>query len=278
MRMKRKIPQGVTLPPPPELPEGVAPPKFSVVIPTYNCALSIAWTLDTLKAQNYANVEVIVVDAGSRDRTVEEVQRSGIKNLRVYTIAESNPFEMYNRGISLATGDYITMLYPGDAYLSDDVFNWIGATAHENDRPELVYCGCLRRDPGREPETLMRELSFEMLKRAHQPTSVEACFYRLDAIRALGKFDPQYRIRGGLDLFCRFLAQEDLRAVLFKRVLIDHDRPFQMPGTLMRRALENHRVLQTHFGWTHAFRWWVRQDHWRFIRWWLRSKRLRLWT
>ena len=261
-----------------EFPEGAVRPKFSVVIPTYNCGLSIGWTLETLAEQDYEEVEVIVVDAGSTDRTVEVVQRSRAKNLKVYTIAERNPFEMYNRGISLATGDYVTMLYPGDAYLSDDVFNWIGATAVDGELPEMVYCGCLRRDPGREPETLMRELTMEHLQRAEQPTSIEACFFRLDTIRALGKFDPQYRVRGGLDLCCRFMLQEDLRAIFLRRVLVDHDRPFQMPGTLIRRALENHRILVEHFGWRYSLRWWLRQDHWRFFRWWIKSKRLKLWT
>jgi len=261
-----------------EFAEGATRPKFSVVIPTYNCALSIGWTLETLADQDYDEVEVIVVDAGSTDRTVEVVQRSRAKNLKVYTIAERNPFEMYNRGISLASGDYVTMLYPGDAYLSDDVFNWIGATAVDHNLPEMVYCGCLRRDPGREPETLMRELTMEHLQRAEQPTSIEACFLRLDTVRALGKFDPQYRVRGGLDLCCRFMLQEDLRAIRLQRVLVDHDRPFQMPGTLMRRALENHRILRTHFGWRYSLKWWLYQDHWRFFRWWVKSKRLKLWT
>ncbi len=266
------------LPKIPDLKEGQALPKFSVVIPTFNCALTITWTLDALNAQDYPDLEIIIVDAGSTDRTLDVAQRQSDRPLRIYSIAEESIFEMYNRGISLATGEYVSMLFPGDSYLSNDTLMFMGALIATHDWPDLAYCGCLRRDPVRDPEVLMGALELERLKKGDQPSSIQSCWYRVETIRRLGKFDTDYRIRAPLDLIIRFYLHGGLKVARLQRVLVDHDRPYQLPGALLRRGLETHAIISHHFGWKDAILWWLKQNHWRFLSWWWQTKKHHLFS
>lgn len=253
-------------------------PRFSIVIPTKDCAITIAWTLSTINMQSYPHIEVILVDAGSKDRTLEVAKSSCDVPLRIYTIADHNLMEMYNRGISLAHGDYVSLLQAGDGYLWQETFAMIAVSIVKEKRPDLVYCGSLRRGPYQEPEVVLGALGIEELRWGKQPTSIESCWFRVDSIRQLNKFDVSYQIRGGFELFCRIAKRPALRTVLVPRVLVDHDRPEQRPGKLIQRALETEAIIRKYYGWKSAWRWWARQNQWAFLKWFWRSIRPHLWS
>ena len=89
--------------------------RFSIVIPAYNASQSIVATLDCVKAQSYRNFEVIIVDDKSADAAAlaevvnsERYQDLGI-NL-VLSEVKLNGAGARNKGIELATGDYILSL------------------------------------------------------------------------------------------------------------------------------------------------------------------------
>ncbi|MBS0622573.1 MAG: glycosyltransferase [Verrucomicrobia bacterium] len=253
-------------------------PRFSVIIPTKNCALTIAWTLSTLNVQTYPHIEVILVDAGSKDRTLEVAKSTCDLPLRIYTIADHNIMEMYNRGISLAHGDYVSLLKAGDGYLWQEAFALVAVSIVKEKRPDLVYCGCLRRNPYQEPEVVLGTLDIGDLKRGKQPTSIESCWFRVDSIRQLNKFDTAYQTRGGFELFCRIAKHSALRTVSLRRVLVDHERPEQRPGQLVQRALETEGIIRKYYGWRTAMMWGLRQNHWAFLKWLWRSIRPHLWS
>ncbi|MGE3953865.1 MAG: glycosyltransferase [Parachlamydiales bacterium] len=258
--------------------EGAELPSISIVIPSYNCSQKIAWSLDSLQGQSYPNLEVIVVDGGSTDRTLEEVRRRRLQALRVYSVAEYNRSEMYNRGISVASGDYITLLSPGDTYLYEGALDQVVNLMEAKGRPDLVYCGVLRRDYTGSIRTVLRDLSYEHLSRGRVPSSLGASFFRLDTIRQLGKLDASIRLRGGFDLVCRFYHRKNLVAQPCERVLVEHDPRILTARATLRRFWETQKVIGRHFGTRAALRFWLGQNHWELIRLWWKSKRFHVWT
>jgi len=98
--------------------------RFSIVIPAYNASQSIVATLDCVKAQSYRNFEVIIVDDKSADAAAlaevvnsERYQDLGI-NL-VLSEVKLNGAGARNKGIELATGDYISFLDADDEWHAD---------------------------------------------------------------------------------------------------------------------------------------------------------------
>lgn len=87
----------------------MAKPLVSVVIPVYNMEEFLEETLDSVLSSDYPNFEVIVMDDGSKDRSLEiaESYKSRYENVRVYTQANSGVATACNHAISKAGGVYI---------------------------------------------------------------------------------------------------------------------------------------------------------------------------
>lgn len=60
-------------------------PKVSIIIPTFNCVQTIALTIESLLEQDYPNYEIIIVDGGSKDRTLEMVKAFRQDHIRIYS-------------------------------------------------------------------------------------------------------------------------------------------------------------------------------------------------
>ncbi len=100
---------------------------ISVVIPAYNASKTIVETLNSVLAQTYQNIEIIVVNDGSTDDTVEIV--SGFCEERLQLISQDNggASTARNRGASCAKGKYLSFLDADDIWMSDKLKEQIEA-------------------------------------------------------------------------------------------------------------------------------------------------------
>ncbi len=94
-------------------------PRFSAVIAAYNAERTITAAVDSALSQSAQDLEVIVVDDGSTDRTAEVVQ--GIPDPRVQLVSQTNQGQAAarNAGTAVATGEYVGFLDSDDLWLPD---------------------------------------------------------------------------------------------------------------------------------------------------------------
>ena len=92
-------------------------PLVSVIIPTYNRASTVSEAIESVLQQTYPNVEVIVIDDGSKDNTQEVLRRYAG---RIRNIYQENAGQMVarNRGIRESRGEIITFLDSDDLWLA----------------------------------------------------------------------------------------------------------------------------------------------------------------
>lgn len=248
-------------------------PKISIIIPTYNCAQLISMTLDSLLMQYYPSFEILIIDAGSKDRTLEVVKHYRNKLIRIFAVTSYNRYEMLNKGISLAKGNYINFIFPGDYYISKENLHIMMGLTIKEQFPELVYCGCLIRDGRSEAKLLYRELTLDFLKLGQQPTNLQSCWFKSSLFRKIGKFDPSLQLRGGFDLFCRFMQQKEaFNQASVKRILLDYNLQGVTRDMIIHHFFETFKILYRYFGLKTAFVWLFRQkDTRRYLKSWIRS-------
>jgi glycosyltransferase involved in cell wall biosynthesis len=99
----------------------MTPAKVSVLIPAYNAAAYIEQTLDSVLAQTWPHLEVIVVDDGSRDDTLAKAQRYAGAKVQVVSQPNAGASAARNNAFSLATGDYIQYLDADDLLHPDKI-------------------------------------------------------------------------------------------------------------------------------------------------------------
>ena len=91
--------------------------KISVLTVCLNSELTILHTLNSVLTQSYKNIEHIIVDGGSTDKTLEFITKYNFKNKILIHQTKSGIYNAMNLGIKKSTGDYICILN------ADDIFN-----------------------------------------------------------------------------------------------------------------------------------------------------------
>lgn len=99
-------------------------PLISIIIPAYNIESYIKQTLDSVLCQDYTNIEIIVIDDGSKDKTLEVCETIALKDKRIKIIHQDNQgvSTARNNGICNANGKYITFV-DGDDIVADNLIS-----------------------------------------------------------------------------------------------------------------------------------------------------------
>lgn len=250
-------------------------PKVSIIIPVYNCSQSITTTLESLLNQDYPDFEIVIVDGGSTDRTLEVIKSFKVDKVHIYSVSTQDRYEMLNKGISQSGGIYLNFLFPGDFYIYKETLKHMMAVALDHDRPSLVYCGTLLRDGKTEIKLLFRHLSLKLLRKGQQPTSLQSIWFKNETFRKIGKFNTSLGLRGGYEMLCRFSLHHGLRAVSTNRVFTDYDLRWVTRKLVVRHFWETMCTIYKYFGLLDTFRWFFYQkDMARFAKLWLRSVKM----
>ncbi|WP_278627764.1 glycosyltransferase [Thomasclavelia cocleata] len=140
--------------------------KVSVIVPVYNGAKFIKKCLDCLINQTYQNVEIILLDDGSTDNSLELLKEYEDKYDNVFSYTHSNVglSQTRNIGLSYCTGDYVTYLDVDDYF----DYDFIGKYMEVADNNDIVIGGYRRVYENGESEfTYVHEISrWSMFKRA----------------------------------------------------------------------------------------------------------------
>lgn len=172
--------------------------RISVIMPVYNAENTIESAIKSVIIQKSNDIEFIVVDGASTDRTISIINR--YKNNIDYVISEKDRgyADALNKGISHAYGDYICMLAADDCFFPDAFENFLQSVKPETD----VWCGgiILKKKYGYFYGYSDPDLA-KLYKRCflwHPAT-----FFNKDVFSKFGGYDISYKVVADWELFLR---------------------------------------------------------------------------
>lgn len=181
-------------------------PLVSVVIPAFNAARVIARAVHSVLEQDWQPIEVIVVDDGSTDGTVEAVEALGAPELRVIRQANTGAAAARNRGIRESRGAFVAFLDADDTWLPGRLTRTVEPMLADP-AIGLCYCRAWREPEGGGPRRLMHA---EAVARLH-PCGIyppryictPAATVRREVLDRVGLFDESMTNLEDVDLFIR---------------------------------------------------------------------------
>ena len=121
-------------------------PKISIIIPIYNGEKLIENSLYSIYNQNFKEIEIIIIDDYSTDKTSEKISQliSKFHSISFY-LNEKNKGMLYSKiqGILKSKGKYILFLYPGDFFTKNDVFTTLYGQAEKDNLDILGFSSLL---------------------------------------------------------------------------------------------------------------------------------------
>ena len=204
--------------------------KYSVVIPLYNKANSIAATLNSVLSQTLSDYEIIVVNDGSADNSFAAAERFCTRGVRLIDQENQGVSVARNTGILAAQGDYICFLDADDIWHPNylETIDRLTTAYPESDLFVTAYRVMLDEGKTRfstrlDPEEGILPSYWETLSNSYDFVWTSATTVRRQALLDAGLFRPGEKVGQDLDMWAR-VAERNPRVAYSARVCVDYDR------------------------------------------------------
>lgn len=172
-------------------------PKLTVITIVFNNVRDIERTVLSVLNQTYSNIEYLVIDGASTDGTLELLKKYEVQLSKLISEKDKGIYDAMNKGLALASGDYILFMNSGDEVYASDTVEKVFAASPEAD----IYYGetemydedwrSLGQRRHKAPETFSwKDFKYGM------SISHQAIYIR----RSLTEpYDPQYKLSSDID-------------------------------------------------------------------------------
>jgi len=194
--------------------------RVSLITVTYNAESTVERCIRSVIAQNYRNIEYIVIDGVSTDSTLQIINHYAQNIKTIISEPDKGMYDALNKGIRLATGNVIGILNADDYFASDDILANV-ATAFMDSNTDILYGNLDFVDQN---ETIIRKWRTRAYKRrdfdwgwmpAH-PT-----FYcRKSLFNSLGFYSLEYGTAADYELMLRFMHKTKVNAYFLNKVMV----------------------------------------------------------
>ena len=184
-------------------------PMFSIIVPTLNAAATLRACLDSVVRQTCSDFELVLVDGGSTDGTLD-IANSFAANLGTRLVIHCGPdqgaYDAMNRGVGMATGAWLLFLGADDTLYEADTLARAAAFIGDHQPSDLVYGDVIMRSTGTRYAGGfdLDRLQFER-NICHQ-----SIFYRSELFAGIGPYNLRYRIWADWDFNIRCFSNPAL--------------------------------------------------------------------
>lgn len=223
-------------------------PKFTVITVTYNAASVLEDTIQSVISQTYHHIEYLIIDGASKDGTLNVVKKYEERITRVVSEPDGGLYDAMNKGIALATGDYLCFLNAGDSFHEDDTLQQIVHSLQGTELPDVIYGETALVDAKGHFLRMRRLAAPEVLTWKSFQQGMLVCHQAFFAKRTLVEpYDLRYRFSADFDWCIRVMKKA---YTLHNAHLTIIDYLDEGMTTQNRRASlgERFRIMAHHYG------------------------------
>lgn len=188
--------------------------KVSIITASYNSEESIAGCLKSCLDQNYDNINYLIIDGNSNDKTLEIVKnhQKDYPFVKIVSEKDHGIYDALNKGINLASGDIIGFVHSDDFLASKDIINNIVSMINSQNL-DGVYGDLQYVDKFNTQKVIRNWKSCDfkpgLLKQGWMPAH-PTLFLKREVYEKHGLFDLSYRISADYDFMLRIFNDSEL--------------------------------------------------------------------
>lgn len=213
--------------------------KVSIITGTYNSEKYIGDCLTSIYNQDYPDIEHIIIDGASKDRTLEVIKNTNNRVSKVISEPDKGIYDAMNKGIQLAKGEIIGILNSDDFYNSNEVISRV-VRAFEENQADCVYGNLYYVKPNN-PSIIVRKWVTGPynekygFRRGWHPAH-PSFFVKKDVYKKYGYFQIDHKISADFELMLRFIERFKVKSTYL-----------EYPMVRMRLGGESSNGIKSHF-------------------------------
>lgn len=196
--------------------------KVSIITTCYNRAKTIRGAIESVLAQDYPDIEYIVVDGASMDGSVEIMKEYEGRIAKILSEPDHGMYEAINKGIKLATGDVVGLVHSDDFFYDNQVVSHIVKRLEETGA-DFLYGNGLFVNADNTDKVIRKWTggTYRIWKVKHgwlplHPT----CYIRRDIIEKCGLYNETYKIAADSDFLFRYLLGGDITVTYLDQYIV----------------------------------------------------------
>ena len=224
-------------------------PLFSIITVTYHAESVLEETILSVVSQTYHNIEYIIVDGASKDRTLSIVNKYRDKIQAVVSEPDKGLYDAMNKGLKMAKGEYVCFLNAGDTFHEDDTLQLIvHQLSKSNVLPDVIYGETALVDAQRHFVRMRRLQTPDTLNWKSFRQGMLVCHQAFIAKRALAEtYDLNYRFSADFDWCIRVMKKASLLHNT-RLTLIDYLDEGMTTKNRKASLKERFRIMAKHYG------------------------------
>ncbi|CAN5350548.1 glycosyltransferase family 2 protein [soil metagenome] len=217
--------------------------KVSIITVTYNSEKYLEDCLQSVRMQDYDNIEHIVVDGMSTDRTMDIVKKHNGSITKWISEKDKGMYDAINKGMKMATGDIVGILNSDDMLASPDVITKI-ARCFQNKKIDSIYGDLVYVEPT-DTTRILRTWKGHPYKRARFSFGwmpAHPTFYiRRELIARYGEYENHYHTAADFEFMTRYLYKHRVSSQYLPKLIVKMRNGGQSNTNLKRRLRANRR-------------------------------------
>ncbi|NDW12175.1 glycosyltransferase [Bacteroides sp. 214] len=223
-------------------------PKFSIITVTYNAESVLESTIQSVVNQSYRLFEYIVIDGASTDGTLNIIHSY---NEHIHTLVsepDKGLYDAMNKGLALATGDYVCFLNAGDSFYSPETLGNMVNTLEGTSLPDVLYGETALVDSKRHFVRMRRLSAPEVLTWKSFKQGMLVCHQAFFAKRELAvPYDLSYRFSSDFDWCIRVMKKAKVLQNTHL-TLINYLEEGMTTANRKASLKERYRIMVKHYG------------------------------
>jgi len=188
--------------------------KISIITVCFNSAKTIRCAVDSVLSQSYKNIEYIVIDGCSSDKTLEVLGEYGENISTLVSERDSGIYDAMNKGLALASGDVIGFLNSDDFYADSSVLEQV-SNAFRDESVDVCYADLVY--VSQDNSQIVRYWKSEPFVKGSFTFGwcpAHPTFYmRKSVVDKYGCFDKSLKIAADVELMMRYLEVYEVRSI-----------------------------------------------------------------